>query len=70
MPMSLFPAEELSFLRTILDMPEDRNTLLIYADWLDEHGEGEYAEFIRLQIEQTKHRDLAPRKPLEKRSRA
>jgi uncharacterized protein (TIGR02996 family) len=39
------------FLRAIAAAPEDDATRLIYADWLDEHGEPERAEFIRLQCE-------------------
>ena len=31
-----FSAEDRVFLRAILDVPEDRNTWLIYADWLDD----------------------------------
>lgn len=35
----------------ILDKPEDDAPRLIFADWLEEHGEEERAEFIRVQIE-------------------
>ena len=35
--------------RAILDSPEDDAPRLIYADWLDEHGQPERAEFIRVQ---------------------
>jgi uncharacterized protein (TIGR02996 family) len=35
------------FLDTIRDCPEDEVTRLIYADWLDEQGEADRAEFIR-----------------------
>jgi len=35
--------------RAVLDSPEDDAPRLIYADWLDEHGRGERAQFIRLQ---------------------
>lgn len=38
-------------LRAILDNPEDDVVRLVYADWLEEHGEGERAEFIRVQVE-------------------
>src|ERR1700721_2215611 len=40
-----------SFLRAIVEDPEDMAVRLIYADWLDEHGDSEQAEFIRLQCE-------------------
>jgi uncharacterized protein (TIGR02996 family) len=34
----------------ILDAPDDDGPRLIYADWLEEHGEADRAEFIRVQI--------------------
>jgi uncharacterized protein (TIGR02996 family) len=39
-----------AFLRTILEDPADDGVRLIYADWLEEHGQAERAEFIRLQV--------------------
>src|SRR6187549_970508 len=39
-----------AFLRSIIDDPDDDAPRLIYADWLDEQGDSERAEFIRLQI--------------------
>jgi uncharacterized protein (TIGR02996 family) len=39
-----------AFLRTILANPDDDAPRLIYADWLDEQGDADRAEFIRLQI--------------------
>lgn len=38
-------------LRAILEQPEEDTPRLVYADWLDERGEHERAEFIRLQVE-------------------
>lgn len=38
------------FLRAICAEPEDDTVRLVYADWLDENGDPERAEFIRLQI--------------------
>jgi uncharacterized protein (TIGR02996 family) len=38
-----------AFLEAICAAPEDDTPRLVYADWLEEHGEGERAEFIRLQ---------------------
>ncbi len=38
-----------AFLRAIRDRPHDDLPRLVYADWLDEHGDPERAEFIRLQ---------------------
>jgi uncharacterized protein (TIGR02996 family) len=40
-----------AFLQSILEAPEDDTPRLIYADWLDEHGDPERAEFIRVQCE-------------------
>ncbi len=37
------------FLSKILETPGDDAPRLIFADWLEEHGEAERAEFIRLQ---------------------
>jgi uncharacterized protein (TIGR02996 family) len=39
-----------ALLATILADPADDAPRLVYADWLEEHGETERAEFIRLQI--------------------
>jgi uncharacterized protein (TIGR02996 family) len=38
-----------AFLTAILDDPWSDGPRLMFADWLDEHGEGERAEFIRVQ---------------------
>lgn len=37
------------FLRAIVDSPEDDLPRLVFADWLEERGEGDRAEFIRAQ---------------------
>lgn len=47
---------EKAFLRAILDDPADDTARLVYADWLDDHGEAERAEFIRAQIGLAQHR--------------
>ncbi len=39
-----------ALLRAVLADPDDDAPRLILADWLDEHGQAERAEFIRLQI--------------------
>jgi uncharacterized protein (TIGR02996 family) len=39
------------FLQAILDDVEDDALRLVYADWLEEHGQPERAEFIRVQVE-------------------
>jgi uncharacterized protein (TIGR02996 family) len=38
-------------LQAIIENPSDDAARLVYADWLDEHGQPERAEFIRTQIE-------------------
>jgi uncharacterized protein (TIGR02996 family) len=39
-----------ALLRAVVDNPAENAPRLIYADWLDEHGEADRAEFIRGQI--------------------
>src|SRR5262245_42157480 len=39
-----------AFLEAILDDPDDLGHRLVYADWLDDQGDADRAEFIRLQI--------------------
>ncbi|AMV27830.1 hypothetical protein VT84_25735 [Gemmata sp. SH-PL17] len=38
------------FLKAICENPDDDTVRLVYADWLEENGDPERAEFIRLQI--------------------
>jgi uncharacterized protein (TIGR02996 family) len=40
-----------AFLQAILEQPDDDAPRLIFADWLEENGDTERAEFIRVQIE-------------------
>jgi uncharacterized protein (TIGR02996 family) len=54
------PDEE-GFFRTILDHPDDDTPRLVYADWLEERGRSERAEYIRVQIEVAKLADDDPR---------
>jgi uncharacterized protein (TIGR02996 family) len=42
---------EEALLRAIFDAPEDDAPRLIYADWLEERGDADRAEFIRVQCE-------------------
>lgn len=42
---------KLDFLREIVTQPHEDTPRLVYADWLDENGEPDRAEFIRVQIE-------------------
>jgi uncharacterized protein (TIGR02996 family) len=39
-----------AFRQAIIETPDDDTPRLVYADWLDEHGQAERAEFIRLQV--------------------
>src|SRR5689334_17143665 len=58
-PMS----QEDHFLQAIYQDPADDAVRLIYADWLEENGRPERAEFIRLQCEQARLPKADPRKP-------
>jgi uncharacterized protein (TIGR02996 family) len=40
-----------AFTRTILEQPDEDTPRLVFADWLEEKGEGARAEFIRVQCE-------------------
>jgi uncharacterized protein (TIGR02996 family) len=40
-----------ALLAAIRQVPDDDAPRLVYADWLDEHGDADRAEFIRLQVE-------------------
>jgi uncharacterized protein (TIGR02996 family) len=66
MPSPTFPPEEMVFLRALLDMPEDRNTWLVYADWLDDRSDPR-AEFLRLMVA---HSLMAARDPARKQTEA
>jgi uncharacterized protein (TIGR02996 family) len=57
-----------AFLQAILEAPEDDAPRLIYADWLDEHGNAERAEFIRVQITAEHTDDVQRRLRLEDRA--
>lgn len=47
-------SDEASFLQTIQDDLDDDAVRLVFADWLEEHGQPERAEFIRVQIDLTR----------------
>lgn len=40
-----------AFLRAIAETPDDDTPRLVFADWLDENGRRERAEFIRVEVE-------------------
>jgi uncharacterized protein (TIGR02996 family) len=53
-------SEARALLDGVLDNPEEDTPRLIYADWLDDHGQAERADFIRLQLRLAR---LAPDDP-------
>jgi uncharacterized protein (TIGR02996 family) len=62
--------EETGFLQEILTHPDDDAPRLVYADWLDDHGDEMRAEFIRLQIELAGMEEWDARRPeLERRQK-
>jgi uncharacterized protein (TIGR02996 family) len=62
---------EEAFLADIVDRPEDDGPRLVYADWLEENGQPERAEFIRTQCRLANlPEDSADRLALEEREQA
>jgi uncharacterized protein (TIGR02996 family) len=51
-----------AFLRSIIAAPDDDLPRLVYADWLDENGDPDRAELIRVQCELAKMPDHDPRR--------
>jgi uncharacterized protein (TIGR02996 family) len=43
--------EQDALLQAVCDAPEEDPPRLVYADWLEEHADPDYASFIRLQIQ-------------------
>src|SRR3954451_19969395 len=63
--------DEAGFLRAVVADPADDAPRLVYADWLDDHGQPERAEFIRVQCELARTPADDPRRlELEARERA
>jgi uncharacterized protein (TIGR02996 family) len=52
-----------AFLWAIIESPDDNTLRLVYADWLEEHGQPDRAAFIRIQCELTRLADGNPRRP-------
>src|SRR5438067_6215579 len=68
-PEESMPTEE-AFIQAIVADAEGDAPRLIYADWLDEQGESERAEFIRVQIALARMDEDDERRPeLEVRER-
>src|SRR5688500_13233559 len=55
--------EAKALLKTICASPDEDTPRLVFADWLDEHGEHDRAEFIRAQIELARIEGDDPRRP-------
>jgi len=51
-----------ALLDAIRAAPDDDAPRLVYADWLDEHGQPERAEFIRVQCELARQESPALRR--------
>lgn len=60
-----FHPEELALLAAIHAQPKDNTIRLVYADWLQENGQPEYAEFVRLSIRL--YRPISPEPELRSR---
>lgn len=43
--------DEQGFLNKLIDDPNEETTRLVYADWLDEHGESKKAEYLRALVQ-------------------
>jgi len=54
-------AEQVALIRTIAESPDDDAPRLVYCDWLEENGQEERAEFIRLQLRKDPPRDRIDR---------
>jgi uncharacterized protein (TIGR02996 family) len=63
MQLMLHSETDRAFLATVLEAPDDDAPRLIYADWLDEQGESDRAEFIRLQVREARMDPDDPERP-------
>jgi uncharacterized protein (TIGR02996 family) len=64
--------DQQAFLRAIAETPDDDAPRLVYADWLEEHGDPDRAEFIRVQCrlaERERAADVIFGDPDEERAR-
>src|SRR5258708_33120374 len=50
-----------TFIRMIRDKQDDDGPRLVFADWLEEQGDADRAEFIRIQIELSRTDTAQPR---------
>jgi uncharacterized protein (TIGR02996 family) len=51
-----------AFLQAVREAPNDDAPRLIYADWLEEHGQADRAEFIRIQCRLARSPEYTPNK--------
>src|SRR5436305_500722 len=59
-----------ALLREAAESPDDDGPRLVLADWLDDHGQYDRAEFIRSQLERARLARFDPREAeLERRER-
>lgn len=56
--------------RAVIAEPDDDGPRLVYADWFDEHGQAERAEFIRTQVALARSPAGDPRRPEWRRREA
>ena len=61
--------ELLALLQAAKEQPEDNSVRLILADWLEEHGDGHRAEFLRLQCASTPGSTLSKEESSKARER-
>jgi uncharacterized protein (TIGR02996 family) len=55
--------EEEAFRQAIVESPDDDTPRLIYADWLDDHGDADQANLIRVQCRLARLPDDDPERP-------
>jgi uncharacterized protein (TIGR02996 family) len=58
-----------ALLRAVIDQPAEDAPRLVYADWLDEHGQPDRAEFIRTQIALSRRPEPSGADDLRRRGR-
>jgi uncharacterized protein (TIGR02996 family) len=63
-------SDEEAFLQKIIENPDDDAPRLVFADWLEEHGQAERAEFIRVQCELARIEDEDDARHLDLDARA
>ena len=62
-------AEQLAFVQNLLAHPDDNDARLVFADWLEEHGEHDKAELLRLGVAIQDPANWPRFKPMRQRQR-